>query len=248
MQSAGVEVWTARPEVLGNGVCSEFARLLDESELERSRKLRFEADRRAFVVAHAMRRLALSMVIAADPKDLRFGTGAHGQPLLLGMGPMRAPSFSLSRSRDFVACAVSRDGPVGVDVEAVRDGVDVSLLARYMAPWPEGGDENFYVQWTALEAFWKARGLGLSATHPAIQLREIGEDCWDVVYAAEGVPTDMVAIRLPAPLTHVMSVACTPRDTIRMVELDSLARAPQPLADEDFAPAGTATDPSTLNA
>lgn len=226
MQSAGVEVWTARPAMLGCDACAAFSRLLDDGELERSRRLRFEDDRRAFVVAHAMRRMALGLALAQDPKDIRFGSGSHGQPLLLDMGPVRAPSFSLSRTRDFVACAVSCDGPVGIDVETIRDGVDASLLARYMQPWAEGGDEAFYVQWTALEAFWKAQGLGLSASHPHIALDEAGEDCWSVAYAEHGRDTGLVALRLPAPPTHVLNLVCTARDTVRIVELDALANAP----------------------
>ncbi|WP_167772870.1 4'-phosphopantetheinyl transferase family protein [Ramlibacter humi] len=226
MQSAGVEVWTARPAMLGCDACAAFSRLLDETELERSQRLRFDADRRAFIVAHAMRRMALAMALALDPQDLRFGTGSHGQPVLLGTGVMRAPSFSLSRTRDFVACAVSRDGPVGIDVETIRDGVDASLLARYMQPWDAQGDEAFYVQWTALEAYWKAQGLGLSASHPHIALREYGEDCWSVAFAEHNRQTGLVALRLPAPPTHVLSLACTERDSVRIVELDALANAP----------------------
>lgn len=230
MHFAGYEVWTARPQRLGCGGCAELARVLDAQEQERASRLAFEADRRAFVVAHAMRRIALGAALGVDAQDLRFGAGAHGQPLLLH-AQAGALAFSLTRSRELVALAVSRSGPVGIDVEPLGDGVDAQLLAPYLA-LPASreplGDERFYACWTALEAYWKARGLGLSAAHPRIELHDIGEDCFEVGLA--GRSAGMFVMRLPAPRTHVLSLACSEPENVRLVELEGLAPAPRALA------------------
>lgn len=227
MQSGAVEVWTARPMDLEGSDCAGLAAVLDAGERDRLARLRFESDQRAFIVSHAMRRIAVGLLLAADPQDLRFGSGPHGQPILLDSGS--APvAFSLSRSRDLVACAVSAGGPVGVDLEPVRDGVDAALLDPYMVLPPQAGAmalDSFYARWTALEAFWKARGLGLSQAHPRIALQAVGEGCFDV--SCGGEPTGLQAIRLPSPSSHVLSVVCEPVASLRMVELGGLAqRAP----------------------
>jgi phosphopantetheinyl transferase len=224
MQCDGVEVWTARPEALGVAACDELEVLLDAEERMRCSRLRFPADRRAFIAAHAVRRMALGLALEVDPSELRFGTGQHGCPMLLGHGDA-APSFSLTRSRGLVACALSREGRVGIDVESVFDEPDGTLLEPFVTPSTEAQD--FYLQWTALEAFWKARGLGLAAGHPRIALRPVdGESLYEVVYGDSRQSAGMVVIRLPAPAGHVLSLACEHPSTVRVVELDGLAADP----------------------
>ena len=231
MQAAGIEVWTARPDAMGCDTCAELAALLDDEERGRAAQLRFEDDRRAFVVAHALRRMALAMALAVDPRDLRFGSGPNGEPVLLDVSG-EPPAFSLTRTRGLVACAVSRIGPVGIDAEPVRDDADPALLGPFMdAAAGSEGAQAFYQQWTALEAFWKACGLGLSASHPRIRLQpmEDATDCFEVHYDG-GRPSGTVILRLPAPEDHVLSLACREVASVRLVEFDRLAAAPRPAA------------------
>ncbi|HYF17975.1 MAG TPA: hypothetical protein VEA40_08905 [Ramlibacter sp.] len=238
---AGIEVWTAQPDRLGCETCAELAALLDPGERERVAQLRFDADRRAFVVAHALRRFALGMAMAVDPRDLRFGTGPHGQPVVVNAGG-ELPSFSLTRSRGLVACAVSLVGPVGIDVEPVRDDADPEVLGPYMdAATDTDGAVTFCQQWTALEAFWKARGLGLSAAHPRIRLRplEDADECFEVVYGDSGRSSGLVVLRLPAPRSHVLTLACREVASVRMVDFERLAAKPRSL---DEAPGTTCAD------
>lgn len=237
MQSMGVEVWTAQPQRLGCDACADLAAVLDADERERASRLQFEADRRAFLVSHAMRRIALGLVLGTDPHELRFTLGAQGQPILLHANA-GGLSFSLSRSRDMVAFALCAGGPVGIDVEAVRDGVDAALLAPYMeVPGAHEGTglEDFYVRWTALEAYWKAQGLGLSRTHPRIALHDVGDSSMEVRIGGARRPSGLFAVRLPAPATHVLSVVCRKVDSVRIVELEKLAPPPAAGPDRVFA-------------
>jgi phosphopantetheinyl transferase len=225
MQCDGVEVWTARPEALGAAACSELEGLLDLEERMRCSRLRFAADRHAYVAAHALRRMALGLAVGVDAGDLRFGTDRHGCPVLLGH--QDAPAFSLTRSRGLVAFALSGAGRVGIDVEPVYEEPDDTLLEPYVTPSADAQD--FYLQWTALEAYWKARGLGLAAGQPRIALRSLdGESLYEVVDGDTRCATGMVVIQLQAPAGHVLSLACEAPATVRMVELDGLAAAPGP--------------------
>ena len=175
-----------------------------------------------------MRRIALGLVLAADPHELRFESGAQGQPILLHPDAAGL-SFSLSRSRDLVTFALCAGGPVGVDVEVVRDGVDAALLEPYMAPGSlhePAGIEDFYVRWTALGAYWKAQGLGMSRTHPRISLHESTDSSLEIRLGETSRPSGLYAVRLPAPPTHVLSVVCRKVDSVRIVELEKLAPPP----------------------
>jgi len=223
----GVQVWTANPDGLGCAACQAFAGMLDPMERERASRLQFDSDRRAFVVAHAMRRMALGLALGIDPQEVRFGSGPHGQPLLLGNGG-DAPFFSLTRSRGLVAVAVDWRGPVGIDVELLRDGVDAGLLEAYMdhGEQPPQDDEAFYAHWTALEAYWKARGLGLSTSHPRIALRPCGDGCLEVLVGEARSASGLVVMRMPGPATHVLSLACTQAAPVQWVELEALAPRP----------------------
>lgn len=73
------------------------------------------------------------------------GGGDHGQPVLTGAGPL--PRVSIGYADGLVAVAWSREGPVGVDVEA--DGPPVGAY----------GDRR---SWTRTEALLKHAGTGLA--------------------------------------------------------------------------------------
>jgi 4'-phosphopantetheinyl transferase len=235
MQQGGIEVWTARPDRVDAAACNALAKLLDAHESERAAAFRFEADRQAFVVAHALRRLALACAVGADPGDLRFTIGLHGRPLLVG-ADAGTPAFSLTRSRGLVACAVGNLPSLGVDVETVRPGLPPSLLEPFVTPARGAsfldGEPDLFMQWTALEAFWKARGTGLSSAQPRIGLREMGgQDCYEVVDGDTRMPTGMVVMRLPAPPGYVMALACDEVRPVQLVELDRLAPRPEAVDD-----------------
>ena len=77
--------------------------------------------------------------------------------------------FSLSRTGDTAAVAVSRDRPVGLDIEALGP-VDPTTLRRSLAPGERSALEAlpeaerthaFFRAWTRREAYLKARGTGL---------------------------------------------------------------------------------------
>lgn len=180
-QSSQLQAWIARTAEFDGATMRHLDWLLDDVERERAARFKHETDRNAYVLAHALRRSVLARWLAIDPREIAFSREPGGRPVLLGP---RADTvyFSHSRSRDAVACAVTRIAPVGIDVETVTAGeVDDRLLARFVVPdihdspsalTQDERASHFYFHWTALEAFWKAKGEGLAEGNPRVEFRK----------------------------------------------------------------------------
>ncbi|MFJ5884329.1 4'-phosphopantetheinyl transferase family protein [Kitasatospora cineracea] len=122
---------------------------------------------------------ALLLDAAADtlgvPRaGLRIAREPGGRPVLAGTGPPtgagRPLHVALSHGRDTVAAALTRLGPVGVDVERIRPLPTTGLARRWFDPaeaeWLERqpGPERptaFLRLWVQKEALGKALGTGL---------------------------------------------------------------------------------------
>jgi 4'-phosphopantetheinyl transferase len=199
MNANEVHIWTARPERLSPLQWAELQLLLDEGEREQAARFRFDEDRRAYVLAHALRRQALSFELGVPPHRVRFWSESGGKPALL------APShsglyFGHSHNRRAVAIAATRIGPIGIDIEPLGPGTSPSTQLRtgqheLLDPFIEASDiAGFHAQWTALEAFWKANGKGLDGSNPRIRLEFVDVGCCEVTIAARS-PSPCGAIR-----------------------------------------------------
>jgi 4'-phosphopantetheinyl transferase len=181
LQAGEVHVWTACPDDFGDAQWRRMLLLLDHLERIQSERFKHEADRRAYVLAHALRRTALAGILEVAPSALVFSSEVNAKPVLIAPRD-ETLFFSHSRSRACVACAVTRIGPVGIDVEPIQPGkADFELLANFVA-LPDaqrreaelGASQSrqFFFYWTALEAFWKAAGTGLASANPRIRCQK----------------------------------------------------------------------------
>lgn len=93
-----------------------------------------------------------------------------GRPRLMTGDAFSGLHVSISHSRDHVAAALSAVGPIGVDIEPLRDVPALALSRRWFdeteADWlatlPEGERSGEFLRlWTLKEATGKALGLGL---------------------------------------------------------------------------------------
>jgi phosphopantetheinyl transferase len=177
MPASELQVWTARRSDFGPAMPRELDGFLDEGERERAGRFRHEADRRSYVLVHALRRAVLARWLAVHPRDVVLSQEPGGRPLLLEPcdGGLY---FSHSRSRDAVAFAVTRLAPVGIDVETVKvQDADDNVISRFVVldddfqGVRDDGERasRFYFHWTAVEAFWKAKGEGLADGNPRIR-------------------------------------------------------------------------------
>lgn len=194
LSSAPLEstVWWAHT----SAASERLLRLLDSEELARQSRFRLQADRDRHLLGRSLARLVLAEHTGCAPEKVAFElrclscedksrTGAdggrgedsgggdaapHGKPVPTGAA--RGWEISVSHSGEWVALALAREAPVGVDVERLSDSRDLAGLAGYTLAdtehevWralPEEGKVGaFFGYWARKEALLKATGLGLS--------------------------------------------------------------------------------------
>jgi 4'-phosphopantetheinyl transferase len=163
MNSCPVDIWTVAldvPRVL----------LLTPEEHTRANRFRFDRDRLHWSHARSALRAVLARYLGQPPEDLRFLYGEHGKPTLENSPGFE---FNISHSHGWAAIAVTRGIPVGIDIEAIREKVDIANLLHRLGETALTGTkgELFHV-WTRREARTKAVGGPLMEI-PAGDLRVI---------------------------------------------------------------------------
>ena len=154
------------------GALEACRKILSGDEVARADRFVFERHRRQYVFAHALLRLALSeLEPGIAPSAWSFATGRYGRPFVAGPAAAGPLHFSLSHTEGCVACVVSAEEAVGVDVEHVVPRGSVMDTARgAFAPEeiemlcglpPREVLDRFFDIWTLKEAYLKARGFGL---------------------------------------------------------------------------------------
>ena len=180
-----VHIWLVRPDdITDPTLLQAYDQLMTPEERLRRHRFRFEKDAHTFLVTRAMCRTTLSRYTHVRACDWHFEDNPYGRPHVRpGLSP-RPLCFSLSHTDGLVACAVTLDRDVGVDVEHLdRRGETVSIADRFFSPLevrtlralPEPAQrERFFHYWTLKESYIKARGLGLRVPleHFSFHLRD----------------------------------------------------------------------------
>lgn len=146
--------------------------VLDPVELNRARRFVRASDRRRFVTARACLRFLIGRYTGVASREVRFSYGSHGKPALDGSCGATDLCFNLSHAQDLILYAFVRGRAVGVDLECVREDIDVKRLVPLVFSNQElnGGRirasdvsrDTFFRTWVAKEAYVKATGLGLA--------------------------------------------------------------------------------------
>jgi len=207
--------WLALADV-PDDAWSRWTTLLDEEERARAARFVFEHDRHQFIAAHTLLRLLLQALAGGPAGAWRFVAASHGKPALHPDHRLGRLAFNISHTRGAVACAMTLDHDIGVDIEDLeRPGRLLDIAHAYFAPaelivlrrTPPAGQRRVFLQlWTLKEAYIKAHGDGLSLpldrfaftlSPPAIAF-------------APGFPDDPAAwhFHMLAPTaSHILSVA-----------------------------------------
>jgi 4'-phosphopantetheinyl transferase len=161
-----------RPDAADAGHRAAWQAVLSAEERDRAARFRFDADRDAFMAAHALLRAMLSERAEVAPETWRFVAGPAGKPALDPAHGLPWLRFNLTHARSLVACAVAVGEDIGIDVESLdRRPPAEGLAARWFAPeenaclaaMPEPArTEAFLRFWTLKEAFVKATGDGIA--------------------------------------------------------------------------------------
>lgn len=166
-----VIVFFGRPDNLADaGVRSRALDVLAPDDRRHVERFRFERDRELALASRSLQRRALSACADLPPRAWRFVAGPHGRPEI--EAPSIAPRlrFNVANTRGLVACAVTVDRDVGLDVEPWRDDAPDDLVQQCFAlaerealvALPVASRPRRFVElWTLKEAYIKARGLGL---------------------------------------------------------------------------------------
>ena len=149
-----------------------LASVLSHDERERAARFVFPRDRRRFTVTRASLRVLLGGCVGERAAAIDFAYSAHGKPSLASGSTTPPVHFNVSHAGEVALIGLSLDGPLGVDVEAVRTLPDrLAIASRFFTAAetetittvpPEERDLAFFLCWTRKEAFSKALGDGLS--------------------------------------------------------------------------------------
>jgi 4'-phosphopantetheinyl transferase len=149
---------------------SDFKSLLSADEQERADRFRAVQDADRYVAARGWLRTLLGSYLSIEPHRLQFSYDSFGKPHLSDNAP--SMSFSVSHCDDWGLFGFTHQHRIGVDLERVREGINVEDLAqrffsenelRKLRSLPPAQQrEAFYRAWTRKEAYLKARGEGLS--------------------------------------------------------------------------------------
>lgn len=169
-ENDGWELLTFRLDVEQEAI-REIGACLDEDERRRAKEFRLERDRCRFVATRGQLRRVLASKLDIPPSDIELEYERLGKPRLSHRMPCRNLHFSVSRSEDVAAIAVSTDQELGVDIEAlipVPEADEIASLCflpseyeSYAALDFQDRLAGFLLRWTRLEAVAKALGCGL---------------------------------------------------------------------------------------
>ncbi len=168
-----VFIWYRSTTSLDEKAVKSAEQHLSIEERSRRDRLRFAADRRDLTIAHDLLRRTLSRYADLSPADWRFTTNQYGKPSIENIDPqVRKLSFSISHTRGCVACAITSNAALGIDVERIDQPLRVQEIADQHFSKEETASLRQYAEetqnirfvelWTLKEAFVKAIGVGLS--------------------------------------------------------------------------------------
>jgi 4'-phosphopantetheinyl transferase len=142
--------------------------VLDEQERCKANSIKNERVRSQFILVRGSVRMILGKYLATEPMELKFETGHHGKPALIGGGVF----FNISHSGSLLLIAVSDMAEIGVDIEQIKQRGSLDEMARrcfseyefkvWKASSLSEQEQVFYRLWTIKEAFVKSVGRGIA--------------------------------------------------------------------------------------
>ncbi len=151
-----------------------FEAQLSPSELMRYRRFLRKDRAQQFLIGRGLLRRMLATHLDLPPEQIPLLEQANQAPRLM-LAHSQTLSFSISHSREWVACCVCADGKIGLDIEVIDTGreilelaercFDASLVQELQALSAEARVDHFYQCWTAHEAKVKLGEACLELRH-----------------------------------------------------------------------------------
>lgn len=177
LPAGAVHVWLCRSSaVIDEAVIAGCASVLAPAERERCARGPLHLQPEA-ILSRWLVRDVLSRYAQVEPAQWVFSRSVNGKPAA-NCGDELAPQFNLSHSHGWIACAVTRDAAIGVDIEGSQAKRDHMRLARRYFTAGEvvdlelltgsGQRQRFYELWTLKEAWSKAQGTNIGSALGAV--------------------------------------------------------------------------------
>ncbi len=209
LEAGVIDIYISFVSDIDSSLLAKMLRTLSEGELETFGRYRHQPSRLEFIGGRYLCRNLLAYHLGSLPELIRFQKNGYGKLYLSGENPIHAlgtVQFNLSHSGGIVACAVTPNYELGVDVEKVErpifDIVERFFTPdeqRYVAQFPEAErNRAAYKLWTLKEAYIKAKGQGLAMPLDGV----------DVF----GVKTEMFFVTLEPRSGYFLSIAAERRD------------------------------------
>ena len=174
-------LWMVDADAVAEADLLRFRDWLSAGEVARYQRFVRAQRLRQFVVGRVLLRMALGRLLGVAPREVRLEEQVGKAPLLVAPAvDGRMPGFSIAHSGRWVACAVSAQTALGLDIE-MRDGArDLAALAaqafdaREIARWDglpaERRVDGFYRMWSEKEARFKLGTNGHCLALPHAEL------------------------------------------------------------------------------
>ena len=166
---ANAMLWMVDADAVADADLLRFRDWLSAGEVARYQRFVRAQRLRQFVVGRVLLRMALGRLLNVAPREVQLEEQVGKAPLLVSpvvKGGM--PGFSIAHSGRWVACVVSAQTALGLDIEMLDAGRDLAALAaqafdaREVSRWrglPEARRvDGFYRMWSEKEARFKLGG------------------------------------------------------------------------------------------
>lgn len=169
-----VDIYLIQPQLVNGALRKTLSEIVTSAEQEKINKKRTDTAQRDALLTRVLIRTVLSRYAALSPLQWIFDKGWNGKPFISDTCRSKTfdIEFNLSHAKDLIACAVTKNTPLGIDVEYTKRKSDTYKLApRYFSDYEVNNLEAlpyeeqrvaFYNYWTLKESYIKACGDGLS--------------------------------------------------------------------------------------
>jgi medium-chain acyl-[acyl-carrier-protein] hydrolase len=161
-----VHLWRVNVEMPDEDV-ARLRPLLSPDELRHADAYLRDADRARYTVTRSALRILLGRYGNAPAERIELSYSSHGKPRCERLLPLE---FNVAHSGSFALIAIARDQAVGVDIERIRDGLDLLGIGKLVFTEPELSalaqrppdqqTDAFFDLWTRKEAYLKCSGEG----------------------------------------------------------------------------------------
>jgi len=224
-----IDVWTISIESTQHLIanCKE---LLSPDERIRAARFVTQHAGEQFSLSRGILRIILNKYLNITEESIEFTYGAYGKPQLARCHNSTI-EFNTSKSEKYLIYAVSRDAPIGIDIQEIKTAKPsyyLRLAKRFFSPYEfssilltkeHSPTDLFFTCWARKEAYVKRHGVGLSQ-HLLSFIVNVNPDESARLIATPWRPSDiqrthLMDLRTPTAHRTALAVASSANNIIR---------------------------------